>query len=117
MAVDPAAVRRGSVVTVRLPNDNARPAVVVRSDLLSELSYATVLPITSELRADIGLRIDIQPNESNGLRTPSQVMPDWPQTMRLSEIGQIIGTIDRATMQRVTQQMAVVLGIGEGRAR
>jgi mRNA-degrading endonuclease toxin of MazEF toxin-antitoxin module len=38
MAVTPDAVRRGTVLLVRLPGDKARPAVVVRSDLLSELS-------------------------------------------------------------------------------
>jgi mRNA-degrading endonuclease toxin of MazEF toxin-antitoxin module len=57
MALDPGAVRRGTVVLVRLPRDKARPAVVVRSDLLRELSYATVLPITTELRVGISMRI------------------------------------------------------------
>ena len=38
MAVTADAVRRGTVVLVRLPRDKARPAVVVRSDLLAELS-------------------------------------------------------------------------------
>jgi mRNA interferase MazF len=117
MALDPTSIRRGTVVIVRMPRDKARPAVVVRSDLLSELSYATVLPITTDLRPGISMRIDVQPNEANGLRTPSQIMTDWPQTIRLGDIGQAIGHLDRVTMQTVTQQMAVVLGIGVGRAR
>ena len=104
-------------MVVRMPGDKARPAVVVRSDLLSELSYATVLPITTELRAGIGMRIDLQPGEDNGLRAPSQVMVDWPQTIRCGDMGQAIGQLDRAIMQTITQQMAVVLGIGTGRAR
>lgn len=99
---------------VRLPRDKARPAVVVRSDLLCELSYATVLPITSELRAAISFRIDVAPTAENGLRAPSQVMTDWPQTIRLSEIGGIIGRLDLSTMRAITQQMAVVLGFGSG---
>src|SRR5579863_5072212 len=73
MAVAPDAVRRGTVLLVRLPRDKARPAVVVRSDLLAELSYATVLPITTELRADATMRIDIEPGQENGLRAASQV--------------------------------------------
>jgi mRNA interferase MazF len=117
MAVEAAAVRRGTVVLVRLLRDKARPAVVVRSDLLSELSYATVLPITSELRADVSMRIDIEPSPQNGLHAASQVMVDWPQTVRFSDMGQAIGSLDVATMRAITRQMAVVLGIGTGTAR
>lgn len=117
MAVAPEDVRRGTVVVVRLPGDKARPAVVVRSNLLALLSYATVLPITSELRPGISLRIDIEPTERNGLRAASQVMVDWPQTIRLADIGQVIGRLDAMTMRAVTRQMAVVLGIGYGFGR
>jgi mRNA interferase MazF len=108
------------VVLVRLPRDKARPAVVVRSDLLRELSYATVLPITTELRVGISMRIDLAPSRENGLREASQVMVDWPQTVRFSDMGQAIGQVDMATMRTITQQIAVVLGIGSsgiGRSR
>jgi mRNA interferase MazF len=117
MALDPEAVRRGVVVLIRLPRDKARPAVVVRSDLLAELSYATVLPITSELRRGISLRIDLAPTAENGLRAASQVMVDWPQSVRFSGMGAVIGRLDAATMRVITRQMAVVMGIGAGRPR
>jgi mRNA interferase MazF len=117
VVLTPDAVQRGVVVLVRLPRDKARPAVVVRSDLLSELSYATVLPITTELRAGVSLRIDLAPNQENGLRAASQVMVDWPQTVRFSGMGQAIGRLDVPTMQAITRQMAVVLGIGLTRGR
>jgi mRNA-degrading endonuclease toxin of MazEF toxin-antitoxin module len=87
MAVEPDAIRRGTVVVVRLSRDKARPAVVIRSNLLSELSHATVLPITTELRANVSMRIDIEPGP------------------------------DMATMAAITRQMAVVLGIGSGTGR
>jgi mRNA interferase MazF len=90
---------------------------VVRSDLLAELSYATVLPITSELRPGISLRIDVTPTAANGLRAESQVMVDWPRTVRFSDMGAAIGQLDAATMRLVTRQMAVVLGIGVGGRR
>jgi mRNA interferase MazF len=103
---------RGVVVLVRPPRDKARPAVVVRSDLRAELAYATVLPITTELRADISMRIDVDPSAENGLRERSLVMVDWPQTVRAVDMGAAIGQLDAVTMQAVTQQMAVLLGIG-----
>ena len=112
MAVAPEDIRRGVVVLVRLPRARSRPAIVVRSDLLSELSHATVLPITTELRVAASMRIDLSPNQENGLRAASQIMVDWPQTVRFTEIGQVIGRVDKATMRIITRQMAVVLGIG-----
>lgn len=87
---------------------------MVRSDLLAELSYATVLPITTELRADVSMRVDLDPGSENGLRQPSQVMVDWPQTVRATDMGAAIGTLNAATMQIITRQMAVLLGIGYG---
>lgn len=114
MAVAPSAIHRGTVVIVRLPNDKARPAVVVRSDLLSELSYATVLPITSDLRDESSLRVDIGQVVGSGLVAASRVMTDWPQTVRLAAFGQIVGRLDTATMRRITQQLAVVLGLADG---
>jgi mRNA interferase MazF len=117
VALTPDAIRRGVVVLVRLPRDRARPAVVVRSDLLSELSYATVLPITTDLRAGVSMRIDLAPGAENGLRAASQVMVDWPQTVRFADMGQAIGHLDMAIMRVITRQMAVVLGIGSSSGR
>ena len=96
-----------------LPGDKARPAVVVRSDL----PYATVLPITTELRPGIGLRIDVAPGPRTGLREASQGMVDRPQTVRLSDMGAATGQLDPAAMRSVTRQMAIVLGIGAGTGR
>jgi mRNA interferase MazF len=114
MAVEPDAVRRGAVVVVRLAGDKARPAVVVRSDLLAELAYATVLLTTSDLRQNLSMRIDVAPTPENGLQAPSQVMVDWPQTVRLSAMGEVIGRLDAAIMRIITRELAVVLGIGSG---
>ena len=100
-----------------LPGDKARPAVVVRSDLLAELPYATVLPITTELRPGISLRIDVVPGPRTGLREASQGMVDRPQTVRLSDMGAATGQLDPAAMRSVTRQMAIVLGIGAGTGR
>lgn len=117
MVLAPEAVRRGAVVLVRLPRDKARPAVVMRSDLLAELSYATVLPITTDLRTGISLRIDLAPSQENGLHAASQVMTDWPQTVRFSDMGEVIGRLDIATMRAITRQIAVVLGVGATSSR
>jgi mRNA interferase MazF len=100
------------VVTARLPGDKARPFVVVRSDLFAEMPYASVLPITSDLVGDISVRIGLAPGPENGLLTASQVMVDWPQTIRLTTMGEVIGRLNAETMSAITRQLAVVLGIG-----
>lgn len=117
MALAPGAVRRGAMVLVRLPRDKARPAVVVRPNLLAELSYATILPITSELQEGASMRIDVEPNPENGLRAASQVMVDWPQTVRFTDMGGAIGHLDATIMRAITRQLAVVLGIGSDSGR
>jgi mRNA interferase MazF len=90
----------------------------VRADILAELSYATILPLTTELRPDVDFRITVEPSEQNGLRETSQIMVDWPQTVRAKTMGAVIGRLDDATMRIKTEQLAIVLGIGssEGEA-
>ncbi len=79
------------------------------------MTHATILPITSELRPNISLRIDLAPTVENGLQTASQVMVDWPQTIELSTIGAVIGQLNATLMRNITRQMAIVLGIGADR--
>jgi mRNA interferase MazF len=114
MALTPEQIRRGAIVLVRLPDDKGRPALVARADILAELSYATILPLTTELRAELDFRITVEPTEQNGLRETSQIMVDWPQTVRAKTMGAVIGRLDDATMRVATEQLAIVLGIGSG---
>ena len=68
--------------------------------------------MTTELRQDVDLRITVQPTEQNGLRETSQIMVDWPQTVRAKTMGAVIGQLDDATMRVSTEQLAIVLGVG-----
>ena len=111
MALAPEQLRRGAVVLVRLPDDKSRPAVIVRADILAGLPYATILPLTTELRPEVDFRITVEPTEQNGLRESSQIMVDWPQTVRAKTMGAVIGRLDDATMRVVTEQLTIVLGI------
>lgn len=114
MALTPEQIRRGAIVLIRLPDDKGRPALVVRADILAELSYATILPLTTEMRPEVDFRITVEPTEQNGLRETSQIMVDWPQTVRAKTMGAVVGRLDDATMRVATEQLAIVLGIGSG---
>ena len=61
-----AATRHG--ILVRLPGDKARPAVVLRSDALARLPYATVVAFTTTVHAEPDLRLRVGPTPENGLQ-------------------------------------------------
>jgi len=105
-------VTRGDVVTIALSGDygKPRPALVIQSDLFDTHPSVTVLPVTSELRDAPLFRIAVTPSAFNGLRKPSQVMVDKPQTVARTKIGNTIGRLDDDSMLGVTRALAVFLG-------
>ncbi len=106
-------MRRGDIVVVALQGDSGkpRPALIVQADWFSALPTAVVLPLTSTLMSVHHTRIDIMPNETTGLRLPSQIAIDRPQTVRREKIGRAIGRADDATMLAVGRALAVFLGL------
>lgn len=105
-------MRRGDLVTVALQGDlgKPRPALVIQSDLFDTHPSVTILPVTSELRDAPLFRIAVNPEESNGLSRPSQVMVDKPQSVAREKIGEIFGRLDDGAMLAVNRALAVFLG-------
>lgn len=104
---------RGDLVTVALQGDQGkpRPALVVQADQFGGLGSVTVLPITSTLIDAPLLRVPIDPDATNGLAKPSQVMIDKPQTPSRSRLGPVIGRLDGQTMVSIDRLLAVFLGL------
>jgi len=105
-------VKRGDVVTIALQGDygKPRPALVIQSDLFDSHPSVTILPITSELRETPLFRVDVEPNDANGLRKKSQIMVDKAQTVARGKIGKTVGRVDDQTMMGVTRLLALFLG-------
>jgi len=105
-------VKRGDFVTVALPGDygKPRPALVIQSDLFEAHPSVTILPVTSELREAPLFRIAVEPTWDNGLRRPSQVMVDKPQSIARERVGKTIGRLDDEKMVSVNRALAVFLG-------
>ncbi len=105
-------MKRGDIVAVALSGDHdkPRPALVIQSDLFDAHPSVTVLPVTSELREAPLFRIQVEPTWDNGLRKPSQVMVDEPQTIARARIGRTIGRLDDEAMLAVNRALAVFLG-------
>ena len=103
---------RGDLVTIALSGDygKPRPALVIQSDLFDAHPSVTILPVTGELRDAPLFRIAVTPSAANGLRKPSQVMVDKPQTVARTKIGKTIGRLDDDVMLGVNRALAVFLG-------
>ena len=70
-----------------------------------------VLPLTTTLLADVMTRIDVTPDPNNGLRLPSQIAVDRPQTVRINKLGPIIGRLSDDLIRDVNRMVAIFLGI------
>ena len=105
-------MRRGNLVTVALQGDlgKPRPALIIQSDLFDAHPSIVILPLTSELRDTPLFRILVNPDELNGLRKPSQIMMDKPQSVSREKIGTVFGHLGDETMLAVNRALAVFLG-------
>ncbi len=106
-------MRRGDLVTFALQSDlgKPRPALVIQSDLFDAHPSVALLPVTGELRDTPLFRISVQPNESNGLSKPSQVMVDKPQSVSREKVGAVFGRLDDETMMAVNRALAIFIGV------
>jgi mRNA interferase MazF len=94
----PAALRRGTVVTVASPgvySGKPRPAVVVQAEgWLQAHPSVTLCPLTSTLRQAPLVRIAVEPSPRNGLRKPSQLMVDKLFTVPVQALGEVVGQLE-----------------------
>ena len=107
-------MKRGNVVTVAIQGDfgKPRPAVVLQSDVFSDIhATVTVALISSEIVQAPIFRLDIEPNETNGLSRPSQVQIDKIMSIRSEKIGSVIGELNDVMMVRVNRALALWLGL------
>jgi mRNA interferase MazF len=108
-----AGMKRGDIVTIAVSGDygKPRPALIVQDDAFSALESVTVLRITSFLRTAPLLRIDAPPTPGNGLRSPSQIMIDKAVTVPGDKVGAVIGRLEPETMDKVSDALALFLGL------
>ena len=105
-------IQRGDLVTVSLQGDygKPRPALVVQSDLLTDLESVVLCPVTSELH-NAAFRVTVEPSPANGLRALSQVMVDKLSTIPRTKISEPIGHIDDQRMKAIDRALLMVIGV------
>lgn len=105
-------MQRGDLVTVSLQGDygKPRPALIIQSDLLTDLESVVLCPVTSELR-NAAFRVTVEPNPANGLRTISQIMVDKLSTLPRSKISEPFGYLGNERMKAIDKALLLVVGV------
>ena len=105
-------MQRGDLVTVSLQGDygKARPALVVQSDLLTDLESIVLCPVTRDLRNAV-FRVTVEPNPANVLRALSQIMVDKLSTLPRTKISEPFGRLDDERMKAVDRALLLVVGV------
>jgi len=106
-------VKRGDLITVSAKGDygKPRPALIIQSDLFSEHHSVIVLLLTGSYSRQTLYRVDILPDDLNGLAKPSQVMVDKPVTVRREKIGSVFGSVSEDILQKINQLIPVWFGL------
>ncbi len=107
-------MRRGDIWTVSGGKDYAgkpRPVVIVQDDSFDATDSITICAFTTDPTEAPLFRLPMEPNERNGLRSPSRLMVDKFTTVPKSTVGERIGRLDDEDMGRFNQAVMVFLGL------
>jgi mRNA interferase MazF len=106
-------MRRGDIVTVAMFGDygKPRPAVVIQANWLDDTDSVLACQITSTDRDILTYRLKVEPATGTGLRGISYVMADKIFPAKLSKCGPVIGRVPDAVMARLSEILAVVIGL------
>lgn len=106
-------MNRGDFVTIAMQGDfdKPRPALVIQSDQFNEHATVTVLLVSSTLVDAPLFRVTVQPDKTNNMQKPSQVMVDKAMTVKRDKLGEAFGSAGDGVMLEVGRCLAVFLGI------
>jgi mRNA interferase MazF len=107
-------MRRGEIWTVAGGKDYAgkpRPVVIVQDDRFDATASITVCAFTTDPTKAPLFRLNIEPNEGNGLRMPCRLMVDKITTVPKLKIGERIGYLVDNDLLRLNRAILVFLGL------
>ncbi len=87
--------------------------MVIQANQLTETDIDTILicQMTSVLRSVSVRRVTVLPTPENGLLKPSQIMSDKIFATKRDKCGNVIGTLDTATMDTLNDALMFVVGL------
>jgi mRNA interferase MazF len=107
-------MRRGEVWTMAGGAGDAgkpRPVAIVQDDAFNATRSVTICAFTTNPSEAPLFRVAIEPNERNGLRSPSRLMADKVTTVPRSKLGQRVGCLDDEDVLRLNQAILVFFGL------
>jgi mRNA interferase MazF len=107
-------MKRGEIWTVAGGKDYAgkpRAVVIVQDDIFDATDSITVCAFTTDPTDAPLFRLPVEPNERNGLRSPSRLMVDKITTVPKSKVGDRVGRLDDEDVVRLNQAVMVFLGL------
>ena len=110
-------MKRGEVWTVAGGGDYAgkpRPVVILQDDRFDATASITICVCTTDPTSAPLFRLEIKPNERNGLKAACRLMVDKITTVPKSKVGQRIGQLDDEDIVRLNRAVLVFLGLAGG---
>ena len=107
-------MKRGDIWTAAGGKDYAgkpRPVVIIQGDHFEATASVTICAFTTDPTDAPLFRLEIEPNETNGLHGPSRLMVDKLTTIARAKLGKKVGRLDEADIQRLNRSILVFLGI------
>ena len=107
-------MRRGEIWSVAargVYTGKPRPAVVVQGDRFDATASITICAITSDATDAPLFRLEVIPDELNGLDQPSRLMVDKLTTVPKTNLGQRIGRLGDEDLVRLDRAIVVFLGL------
>lgn len=107
-------MRRGEIWTVAAGTQYAGkplPAVLVQDDLFDATDSITLCAFTTDKTEAPLFRLQVEPNERNGLRESCRLMVDKISTVPKTKIGLRVGRLDDEDLLRLNQAVLVFLGL------
>lgn len=109
-------IERGDiyVMTVKGPyTGKPRPVIVMQNSSIS-LDSVIVVPITTTNGHGFPIRIEIQPNEMNGLKAVSFAMCDKINSIPKTALNTKVGTLPANTLSQIQSVILDLIDEGEG---
>jgi mRNA interferase MazF len=107
-------MNRGDLVTIAIQGDfgKPRPALVIQSDVFSDIhETVTVALLSSRIVQAPIFRLNVAPDDHNGLTKECQIQIDKIMSIRKERIGSTIGKLDDTMLVRVNRALALWLGL------
>jgi mRNA interferase MazF len=107
-------MKRGDIWTVAGGKDYAgkpRPVVIVQDDTFDATDSVTICAFTTDATDAPLIRLVVEPNDRNGLRTTCRMMVDKITTVPKSKVGSRVGRLEGEDILRLNQALLVFLGL------